>query len=46
MFLNACYEKEYSKGKYIGYNKSKNEERLKISKKFKKRKCLFMKLLQ
>lgn len=46
MFLNACYEKEYSKGKYIGYNKGKNEERLKISKKLKKRKCLFMKLLQ
>ena len=36
MFLSACYEKEYSKGKSIGYNKGKNEDRLKISKKLKK----------
>lgn len=32
MFENACYEKGYSKGENIGYNKGKQEERLQIAK--------------
>ena len=32
MFLNACYDKGYSKGESIGYSKGKQEERLQIAK--------------
>ena len=34
MFLNACYDKGYSKGESIGYSKGKQEERLQIAKGF------------
>ena len=32
MFLNACYDKGYSKGESVGYSKGKQEERLQIAK--------------
>ena len=32
MFLNACYDKGYSKGESIGYNKGKQERNIEIAK--------------